>query len=95
MRQLVEIRIRRDQESDWNLKNPILESGEQGFETDTGKFKIGNGVNRWLDLRYFIPDDGLPIGGSEGLAAHIIDPTPHTAYDEGPSLLLLYLNAKV
>jgi hypothetical protein len=32
---------------------PILEVGEIGFETDTGKFKIGDGTNPWIDLSYF------------------------------------------
>lgn len=29
------------------------------------------------------------------LAAHISDPTPHSVYDDGPSLALKYQNAKV
>jgi hypothetical protein len=33
---------------------PILNAGEIGFESDTGKFKIGDGVNHWIDLEYFI-----------------------------------------
>jgi hypothetical protein len=33
---------------------PILEAGEIGFETDTGKFKIGDGTNHWIDLDYFV-----------------------------------------
>jgi len=33
---------------------PILEAGEIGFETDTGKFKIGDGTNHWVDLDYFV-----------------------------------------
>ena len=32
---------------------PILEVGEIGFETDSGKFKIGDGTNNWVDLPYF------------------------------------------
>jgi hypothetical protein len=33
---------------------PILEPGEIGYETDTNKFKIGDGTNHWLTLDYFI-----------------------------------------
>ncbi len=33
---------------------PILNAGEIGFETDTNKFKIGDGVNHWINLDYFI-----------------------------------------
>jgi hypothetical protein len=32
---------------------PILEVGEIGFETDTGKFKIGDGTSPWTSLSYF------------------------------------------
>ena len=32
---------------------PILAAGEIGFESDTNKFKIGDGVNHWVDLVYF------------------------------------------
>lgn len=33
---------------------PILSPGEIGFESDTNKFKIGDGVNHWVNLDYFI-----------------------------------------
>ena len=32
---------------------PILNAGEIGFESDTNKFKIGDGTNHWLNLTYF------------------------------------------
>jgi hypothetical protein len=32
---------------------PILAAGEIGFESDTNKFKIGDGINHWVDLVYF------------------------------------------
>jgi hypothetical protein len=32
--------------------NPILGQGEPGYETDTGKWKIGDGVTSWNDLDY-------------------------------------------
>lgn len=36
----------------WSKYNPVLLSGEIGFEVDTGKFKIGNGFSAWEDLKY-------------------------------------------
>lgn len=36
----------------WNELNPILAEGEPGFELDTNKFKIGNGINAWQELPY-------------------------------------------
>lgn len=38
--------------SEWESKNPILRSGEFGFEEDTGKLKQGDGVKRWSQLSY-------------------------------------------
>jgi hypothetical protein len=32
---------------------PVLNPGEIGFEIDTNKFKIGDGVSHWVDLNYF------------------------------------------
>jgi hypothetical protein len=32
---------------------PILNAGEIGYETDTNKFKIGDGTNHWINLSYF------------------------------------------
>jgi hypothetical protein len=36
---------------------PVLNAGEIGFELDTNKFKIGDGVNHWVDLTYFTDAD--------------------------------------
>jgi hypothetical protein len=42
-----------------NGDGPILEAGEIGFETDTGKFKIGDGTNHWVDLDYFLDESEI------------------------------------
>lgn len=88
------IKLRRGTAARWASKNPVLEEGEQGLATDLGKFKIGDGSTVWNDLDYFVPvsDDGITDGQ---LLQHINDPEPHPAYDDGPSLLLRYQNAKV
>ena len=46
------IQIRRGTAASWTSENPILESGEFGLETDTGKTKIGNGSTAWTSLSY-------------------------------------------
>ena len=46
------IQFRRDTASAWTSANPTLASGEIGFETDTNKFKIGNGSTAWSSLSY-------------------------------------------
>jgi hypothetical protein len=48
----VQIQIRRDTASNWTSVNPILVQGEPGFETDTGKLKIGDGSSVWTSLPY-------------------------------------------
>ena len=44
---------RRGTSTDWATSNPVLAAGELGFESDSGYFKIGDGVNQWADLPYF------------------------------------------
>jgi hypothetical protein len=45
---------------------PVLNSGEIGYESDTNKFKIGDGVNHWLSLPYFV-DLNTTIAGAPNL----------------------------
>jgi hypothetical protein len=44
---------RRGTASQWTSANPILNAGEMGWESDTNKFKIGDGTNHWEDIDYF------------------------------------------
>jgi hypothetical protein len=43
---------RRDTAANWTSTNPTLSAGEIGFETDTLKFKIGDGSSAWTALTY-------------------------------------------
>lgn len=43
---------RKDTAANWVTQNPILANGEIGEETDTTKFKIGNGSSPWNALVY-------------------------------------------
>jgi hypothetical protein len=47
-----QIQVRRGTASSWTSTNPTLAAGELGFETDTGKFKIGTGAATWTSLTY-------------------------------------------
>lgn len=58
---------RRGTAQQWTEANPRLAAGEIGLETDTNKFKIGDDVNFWDDLAYFVNSDGLS-GELEGFA---------------------------
>jgi len=46
------IQVRSDTSSNWTSVNPILATGEIGFESNTGKFKIGTGSTAWSSLPY-------------------------------------------
>jgi hypothetical protein len=43
--------IRRDTAANWTSNNPTMLIGEIGYETDTGKFKVGTGV-AWASTSY-------------------------------------------
>lgn len=53
---------RRGTAAQWTSANPVLAAGEIGFEIDTNKFKLGDGINQWADLSYFVDENSL--GGS-------------------------------
>ena len=60
----VQIQMRRDTASNWTSNNPTLAAGEWGLETDTDKFKIGNGSTAWNSLGYnSLPSNVLPLAG--------------------------------
>ena len=44
--------FRRGYSEAWDRNNPVLMLGEPGFEIDTYKIKIGDGVTAWRDLGY-------------------------------------------
>lgn len=50
----VKIQVKRTTASAWTSLNPTLDVAEIGYETDTGKFKIGNGSTAWTSLAYSI-----------------------------------------
>lgn len=52
-----QIQIRRDTAANWTSNNPTLASGEMGKETDTNKYKWGDGTTAWNSLAYFTIDD--------------------------------------
>ena len=48
------IRLRRDTAANWTAANPVLLAGEVGIETDTRKYKVGDGTLAWSSLSYYI-----------------------------------------
>jgi hypothetical protein len=60
----IKLQVRRDTAANWTSANPTLSAGEHGFETNTGKFKIGDGSTAWSSLSYF--QTGAGGGGTWG-----------------------------
>jgi hypothetical protein len=60
---------RRGTATQWTSSNdslgPILNAGEIGWESDTNRFKIGDGINNWANLDYFA-DSNSTINPSFG-----------------------------
>ena len=67
------IQFRRDTSANWASSNPTLDQGELGLETDTSKYKIGNGSTAWNSLAY-----GSLSGEVSGLGFTDVGTTPST-----------------
>jgi len=86
---------RRGTAAQWTAANPILAAGEIGFETDTSKFKMGNGSSTWSALQYFANAAELAaIMGSGDIPALLnsIDELA-AALGDDPSFLINHTNA--
>lgn len=51
---------------DWSNSTLILLAGEIGFETDTNKMKVGNGIDVWNDLDYVVGSESNDATASFG-----------------------------
>jgi|688.fasta_scaffold01402_35 hypothetical protein len=78
---------RRATATQWETANPVLAPGEIGWESNTNKFKIGDGVNTWDDLPYFLDEDTL--------AGSIDDYIPLTQKGVADGVATLDANGKV
>jgi hypothetical protein len=58
---------------------PILNPGEIGYETDTNKFKIGDGTNHWINLDYFV--DANSIANPSIGSSIVFEGTTENAYE--------------
>jgi hypothetical protein len=82
------IQHKRDTAANWTSNGPTLAAGEFGFETDTGKFKVGDGSTAWASLNYFEPTATPPpptnvIGEACGYAAGgWLGPTAHNTINK-------------
>ena len=57
---------RRDTAAAWTSANPTLAAGEMGLETDTSKWKMGNGSTAWNSLAYAYTAGSAGAQGTTG-----------------------------
>jgi len=62
------LQVRRGTSGSWTSTNPTLYAGEIGYETDSGRIKIGDGTTAWTSLDYnvvvptgFLAGSGLSV----------------------------------
>lgn len=69
------IQLRNDTAANFTTSNPTLQAGELGFETNTGKFKLGTGVLAWTALSYgsILPGVGAIVNADINASAAIVD----------------------
>jgi len=75
---------RRGTAAQWTAANPTLAAGEIGFETDTNKFKVGNGSSAWTSLAYFV-DASIVFDSSE--VQGLVDAAVASLIDGAPNAL--------
>lgn len=69
------IQFRRGSESQWISANPVLASGEPGFDITNTQLKVGDGINSWTELN--------TVGGSGGINQQIVFHNNNTNYSGG------------
>ena len=70
----VQIQLRRGTASEWTAVNPTLAVGELVIETDTDKYKIGDGSTAWTSLGYSsLPSTAITTGGGTFTGAVTFD----------------------
>lgn len=81
----VKIKLRRGPASEWTAKNPVLSAGEPGWESDTNKVKIGDGITSWDDLTYFIDEVTIDELVTQAIADATFEGVPGPQGPAGPT----------
>lgn len=80
--------VRRGTKDQWEQQDTVLLEGEPGWEVDTERLKIGDGVNSWSSLNY------LKFGDSEAAGSVIHDGTVLPSHINSVSSAIEYFGAK-
>jgi hypothetical protein len=76
----VQIQFRRGTASAWTSANSVLAEGELGLETDTNKYKIGDGTTAWTQLSYSsLPSNALDVNTINAKGDLIVGTADNTA----------------
>ena len=89
----VQIQLRRGTATQWSSSNPILAIGELGVETNTSLFKVGDGINRWLNRPYALyqmADTGSYISSSAIFDYQIYNLTSSNSISASYSIQSIY-----
>ena len=86
-----QLQVRRGSASQWTSANPTLAAGEFGFESDTGKFKIGTGSTAWTSLAYAsLTTSDIPELSQDAVDQALVAGTGITkTYNDGANTLTL------
>lgn len=68
----IDMQQARDTAADWTSNDPTLAAGVIGWESDTGKLKIGDGATAWTSLDYYtaVSDVVTSVTGTLTTIAH-------------------------
>ena len=96
------IQLRRDAAADWTSANPTLAAGEFGYESDTTKFKIGDGATAWNSLAYktgegfkLVADDSATITVAEEGTLYVQGGTNVTTSTDSAGVLTINATGEV
>lgn len=90
---ILRFRVRRRTADEWVTINEVLLNAEIGLETDTDKFKFGNGIDPWVDLPYSGVGDPLSSANAGlGISIDKVFPGTPTDPDWTDVSLLMHFN---
>lgn len=90
---MTHIQQRRDPAATWASVNPVLYEGEAGHESDTGEWKLGDGVTAWNALPY--RSDGMAPLASPTFTGDPKAPTPATSDNDTSIATTAYVKAQL
>lgn len=90
----IRIQLRNDTAENWTTQNPILLKGEMGVEIDTGKTKIGNGIDDWKTLKYSGVDEDTIKGIIDNNRSAFTEVVPNEGETDAQALARAITNPK-